>query len=160
MTLPTTISIKYTCGHIEATDLSTIPAGRRKAHAYGLAKNKICTKCFNKRNAAGRREWLDSRNSQTLADAEVFEETHGLNPVEGSDKQLSWGTRTRFELLSVAQAAPEISETAFSQRILPAARKILKAGWWITNADTEPIDIEELVTTATPEDHVDTENPF
>lgn len=159
MTIPTTISIKYTCGHTQRTDLSRIPAGRRKAHAFGLAKNRICGRCFARKNEAGR-QWLKARNAQKLAEAEVFEETHDLAPVEGSDKQIPWATRIRYELLNAALESPAVTNGTFADSIQPAARTTLKAGWWITNVDTEPEDVEDLVTTATPTDHIETENPF
>ena len=162
MAIPTTISIKYKCGHTRSTDLATIPAGRRKSHAYGLGKNRVCGRCFAKDNAAGRDEFLRKRNAEELAEAEVFEETHELEPLQGSEKQLSWATRARYELLAGALEAPSTTDRAFTDSILPAARRILRAGWWISNADTEPEDVEELVTTALDEEagHIESENPF
>ncbi|GAB3252574.1 hypothetical protein [Arthrobacter pigmenti] len=160
MAIPTTLNIKYTCGHTQGTDLSHIPAGRRKAHAYGLAKNKDCTKCFAKKNEAGRQQWLQQRNAQTLAEAEVFEQTHELAPVEGSEKQIPWATRVRYELLKAAMDSSAVSETTYNNSILPAARTIVKASWWITNSDTAAEDVEEIVTTAPVTEHIETENPF
>jgi hypothetical protein len=102
MAIATSLSIKYKCGHTQATDLSAIPAGRRKSHAYGLGKNGICGRCFSKDNAEGRAAFLAQRNAQALAEAESFENDHQIPPLTGSEKQLSWGTRTRYELLSKA----------------------------------------------------------
>ena len=162
MAIPTTVSIKYTCGHTQSTDLSGIPAGQRKAHAYGLGKNRVCARCFAKNNTAERDEFLRKRNAEELAEAEVFEETHELEPIQGSDKQLSWATRARYKLLSTGMEAPSTTGEAFAGSILPAARGILQAGWWINNADTDPEDVEELVTTAEPGQSAQyaTENPF
>ncbi|MHA7170101.1 hypothetical protein ACX801_18300 [Arthrobacter bambusae] len=167
MAIATSLNIKYKCGHTQATNLSTVPAGRRKAHAYGLGKNHVCGKCFSKENEAGRAAFLAERNAQTLAEAESFENDHGIPPLTGSEKQLSWGTRSRYELLSKALEDLTNSDDApmsgedFESRILEPSRGILRAGWWIDNQDAETEDLEELVSTAVTEDeHAETENPF
>jgi hypothetical protein len=168
MAIATTVSIKYKCGHTQATDLSKVPAGRRKAHAYGLGLNRICGRCFIKENAAGRETWLAERNAQALAEAESFEADHQLPPVEGSEKQIPWATRVRYELLSTAlqaltvDADETLSAEDFEERILVPARAITRARWWIDNGDADAEDVEELVNTALEDadDHVETENPF
>lgn len=167
MAIATSLSIKYKCGHTQATDLSGVPAGRRKSHAYGLGKNRVCGKCFSKENSAGRAAFLAERNAQTLAEAESFENDHAIPPLTGSEKQLSWGTRSRYELLSKAledlttgDDAP-MSGVDFEARILKPSRGILRASWWIDNKEAEAEDLEELVSTAVTEDeHIETENPF
>lgn len=93
------------------------------------------------------------------------ENDHDLPPLTGSEKQLSWATRTRYEILSTAleelTGDGEMSAEDFESRILVPARKVLKPSWWIDNKDAEPCDIEELVSTAVDEDElVETENPF
>ena len=102
MTIATSLRIKYKCGHTQSTDLSKVPAGRRKSHAYGLGTNRVCGRCFATENAAGREAFLAERNAQTLAEAETFENDHDLPPLTGSEKQLAWATRTRYEILSTA----------------------------------------------------------
>lgn len=165
MAIATSLSIKYKCGHTQSTDLSKVPAGRRKSHAYGLGKNRVCGRCFAAENAEGREAFLAERNAQTLAEAESFENDHDIPPLTGSEKQLSWATRTRYELLSTAleelTGDEAMSAEDFETRILGPARKVLRASWWIDNKDAEPGDIEELVTTAVDEDElIETENPF
>jgi hypothetical protein len=167
MAIATSLSIKYKCGHTQATDLSAIPAGRRKSHAYGLGKNRICGRCFSKDNAEGRAAFLAQRNAQALAEAESFENDHEIPPLTGSEKQLSWGTRTRYELLSKAFEDLTVGDEAlmtyeeFEARILAPSRNVLRASWWIDNKEAEVEDIEELVSTAvTEDDRVESENPF
>ncbi|MGY4543020.1 putative NACHT family NTPase [Arthrobacter sp. UYNi723] len=168
MAIATTASIKYKCGHTQATDLSKVPAGRRKAHAYGLGRNRICVRCFSKENATGLKAWQAERTTQSLADAESFENDHHLPPVEGSEKQVPWATRARYELLSSAlevltvEADEPLSYQAFEERILSPARQITRAGWWIDNNDVDTADVEELVSTAVDdaESPGKTENPF
>lgn len=165
MAIATSLSIKYKCGHTQATDLSKVPAGRRKSHAYGLGKNRDCGRCFAAGNAKGREAFLAERNAQTLAEAESFENDHDIPPVTGSDKQLPWGTRSRYELLSAAleelTGEDGMSIEDFEDRILKPARRVLRASWWIDNKDAEAADIDELVSTAVDaDDLVETENPF
>lgn len=165
MAIATSLSIKYKCGHTQSTDLSKVPAGRRKSHAYGLGKNRVCGRCFAAENAEGREAFLAERNAQTLAAAESFEADHDLPPLIGSEKQLSWATRTRYELISTAldelTGDGSLSAEDFESRILEPARRVLKPSWWIDNKDAEAGDLEELVSTAVDEDElVETENPF
>lgn len=59
----------------------------------------------------------------------------------GSEKHLSWGTRSRYEIL--AKALEELtggvdasmSEEDFETRILVPARGVLRACFWIDNQD-------------------------
>lgn len=166
MAISTSVSIKYKCGHTQSTDLAYVPAGKRKSHAFGLGKNRVCTKCFTKENEAGRAEWLHTKNAEELAEAEVFEESYGLAPITGSEKQLAWGTRSRHKLLATALEElttgenPPMDMGEFESGILSPARRIVQASWWINNSDAESEDIEELVTTAVDEQIPETENPF
>lgn len=167
MAIATSLSIKYKCGHSQSTDLSKVPAGRRKQHAYGLGKNRVCGRCFTNGNAEGREKFLAERNAQTLAEAESFENDHDIPPLTGSEKQLSWGHRSRYEILAkaleelTAGEDASMTEADFETRILVPARSVLRASWWIDNQDAEAEDIEELVSTAvTDNDTVETENPF
>lgn len=167
MAIATSLSIKYKCGHSQSTDLSKVPAGRRKSHAFGLGKNRVCGRCFADGNAEGCEKFLAERNAQTLAEAESFENDHDIPPLTGSEKQLSWGHRSRYEILSkaleelTAGEDASMSEDDFETRILVPARSVLRASWWIDNQDSKAEDIEELVSTAVDEDDVvETENPF
>lgn len=168
MAISSSVTVKFKCGHSQSTDLGHVPAGKRKGHAFSLGKNRVCGKCFKQESEAGREEWLKNKNAQELAEAEVFEEEHELEPITGSDKQLAWGTRARYSLLSAALEAftagdeASMSEEEFDETILAPARRLNRASWWINNSDAEPEDLEELVTTAGATEVVDTEteNPF
>lgn len=135
MAIATSLSIEYKCGHTQSTDLSKVPAGRRKAHAYGLGKNRVCGRCFAAGNDEGREAFLAERNAQTLAEAESFENDHDLPPLQGSEKQMSWATRTRYERLSTAleefTGDGGMSDEDFESRFLVPARRVLKPSWWI-----------------------------
>ncbi|SEB29771.1 hypothetical protein [Arthrobacter woluwensis] len=153
------ISIKYKCGHTQNTDLSAVPAGKRKAHAYGLGKHRVCLRCFKAGNDAERQAFLEKKNAETLAESEVFEETHQLPPLVGGVKQVSWATRIRYELFS--SALEELAEDDFAA-LLQEAQSVTRAGWWIDNNDMDVEDLLEFVSTAgdAGRPREESENPF
>src|SRR5699024_12432099 len=101
--IPTKLPITFSCGHTETKDLSSTPAGKRKSRAYGLGKHFVCAKCFKKQGQQN----LDELNKEILADAMGFEKEHDLPELEGSEKQVTWATKTRYEVLSEIQDSDE-----------------------------------------------------
>lgn len=161
MAIPTKLSIKFSCGHTESKDLSHKPAGKRKQHAYGLGQNFVCSKCFKKQGQQN----LDQLNKDILADAMGFEQEHNLPELQGSEKQVNWATKIRFEVLHDIVES-EQSPTQLTQ-LLDASKDLPNSGWWIDNLrDTSELNVDdliELITTAvdeSDEDRVTTENPF
>lgn len=164
MAIPTKLPIKFSCGHIETKDLSSTPAGKRKSRAFGLGKNFVCSKCFRKQG----QQSLEQLNKEILANAMAFEEDHSLPELQGSDKQITWASRIRYEILSdIVDSDPSATQQAQAANVLDKAQHLLHAGWWIDNLrDTSELDYEdliELITTAvedSDEARVHTENPF
>ena len=68
MAIPTTFSIQFKCGHSETKDLSSTPAGKRKARAFGLGKNFVCSRCFK----ASRRDELDKHDQEMFKWVDLF----------------------------------------------------------------------------------------
>lgn len=156
MAIATKFKIKFTCGHSEIKDLSDVPSGKRHDRARYMGKTYICNKCFKQVD----KENLAKHNAQLLAEAEVFEEEHELPELTGSEKQISWATKVRYELLS---AALEIVEDP--EELLEPARTIGWAGWWIDYKDADAEEVLELVQTGARkaqdrEERVESENPF
>src|SRR5699024_4349937 len=50
--IPKKLPIEFSSGHTETKAMSDKPAGKRKAHAYGLGKNFVCSRCFKKQGQA------------------------------------------------------------------------------------------------------------
>lgn len=158
MPIKTRLPIEFSCTHTETVDLSHIPAGRRKAYAFGLGKHRVCTRCFKAAGAAD----LEQRNRQTLLDAEQFAQEHQLPELTGSEKQIAWATRVRY------QALTDILDTdeATGRRVLAAAMDLTRSGWWLDNCTDTDLDVEdltELILTADESDQsapIETENPF
>ena len=164
MPIRTQLSIDFGCGHTETVDLAHVPAGRRKAHAFGLGKNRVCTKCFR---AKGKQE-LEQLNRQLLLDAAEFEQQHDLPDLTGSEKQIDWATRARFQALSEIVDSDETpDDQAQAQQVLDTARTLTRSGWWIDNTTDKDLtveDITELILTAEESNDgtetVENENPF
>lgn len=164
MAIPTKLSITFRCGHREVQDLSDTPAGKRKSRAYGLGKHFVCSKCFKQQGQQN----LDQLNKETLADAMGFESEHDLPELEGSEKQITWATKIRYDVLSEIKESDESpGQQAQAHDVLVIATDLTKAGWWIDNlrdtSDLHVDDLIELITTAVDEpvlDRIETENPF
>ncbi len=161
MAIPTTLSIQFKWGHSQTKDLSSTPAGRRKAKAFGLGKNFVCSRCFK----ASRRAELDKHNQDLLIQAQGFDEEHGLPELTGSDKQVRWATSLRYAVLTELIDAAETHRRAFdAEQVIEVAKSLVRSGWWIDNTRDEGLDVDDLltlITTAIDEDDlVATENPF
>lgn len=161
MAIATKYKIKFSCGHLEVKDLGATPAGKRASKARWLGEQYTCVKCFKK---ADQKE-LEKLNADILADAEVFEDENNLPELQGTEKQLPWATRLRFQLLTdgLEQVG---SETDQAQQLLAAARTITRCGWWIDYKEASTDEVFEVVTTGAvkvseqAENHVATENPY
>lgn len=161
MAIPTTHQIKFSCGHTEPKDLSETPAGKRKGKASWLGKQFVCSKCFKQQGQQN----LEKLNREILADAMGFEQEHNFAELQGSEKQVNWATKIRFEVLNDIIESDK-SPTQQTQ-VFDAAKDLPHAGWWIDNLrDTSDLDVDdfiELITTAIDEQdesRVETENPF
>lgn len=161
MAIPTTLSIQFKCGHAETKDLSSTPAGKRKAKAFGLGKNFVCSRCFK----ASRSDEFDKYNQDLLIQAQGFEEDHGLPELTGSEEQVPWATRLRYQRLTDLIDAADSHQPAFdAERFIEVAKSLVRAGWWIDNTRDKDLAVDDLltlITTAVDEDDfVATENPF
>ncbi|MCD0174039.1 hypothetical protein [Micrococcus luteus] len=164
MAIKTKLPIEFSCGHTETVDLARVPAGRRKAHAFGLGKNRVCTRCFRKKSG----EDLELQNRQALLDADQFAQEHDLPDLTGSDKQVNWATRVRYQVLSDVLDSDETPEQqAQASRVVAAARELTRAGWWLDNTTDKDLtvgDFCELILTADESsndvERIETENPF
>lgn len=161
MAVATKYKIKFTCGHSEVKDLATTPAGKRANKATWMGKNFNCSKCFK---AKGQEE-LAKDNAELLAEAEVFEEEHDLPELEGSEKQIPWATRVRYQSLAAGLEHLVGNEDQIDE-VLEAARTLTKSGWWIDYKDMDADEVYEVVTTGAvtarqkAAENIETENPY
>lgn len=146
MAVKSKFEIEFACGHTETRDLSGKPAGKRKGFANWLGQQN-CFECWKD-------ETKDERAEQRREAVEANAKKLGLPPLEGSDRQLEWAPIFRDSVIQNAHEElcrgedPAMSEEEFEERIMEHARQITRAGWWMDNSDSEPEDLEELVSTA------------
>ncbi|QCU77947.1 hypothetical protein E7744_06940 [Citricoccus sp. SGAir0253] len=161
MAIATKLLVQFKCGHAEAKDLESTPPGKRKAKAFGLGKNFVCSRCFK----ALRRDELDRHNRDLLVQAQGFEEDHGLPELSGSEGQVPWATRLRYQVLTDLIEAADSHRPVFDPgQVIEVAKSLVRAGWWIDNTRDPDLTVDDLltlITTAIDEDDlVATENPF
>lgn len=164
MTEQRSFMITHVCGHAQARDLSTDPATKRAAKAKWWA-TQTCTACLKaqpRRRMPVSREVQaerDRRKQEALAD----QEASNLPPLHGSEKQLDWALRVRFELIQTAYEdlvqSEALTEDEFDAQVLVPARRVSTARWWLDVKDNSTEDlIRDLADVG--EEHLGTENPF
>lgn len=168
MAIPTTLPIKYKCGHTEQRDLADVPAGKRKSRARFYGEKFDCKKCFKKAKA----DENETDANQRGLDAQAFSEEHQLPELEGSEKQVKWAMVIRHETLDAVLTTDHLDHD--STEVLEAAQQITWAGWWMDTLnwqdrkdhDYGPNEYAELMLTGPAaqaerdETHVQTENPY
>ncbi|WP_406149379.1 hypothetical protein [Streptomyces anulatus] len=164
MAVQTHWTIEHPCGHSTVRDLSDRPADRRAGFARWLA-DKDCTDCWKAAREAdteSKEEWLAGRRAEEQQAAAEWAERFDMPPLEGPERAIDWGQRSRHQLMTAAHAAlviegswTEADWTALEEK----ARSVGRAGWWIDQRDADGPDLVELLDAAAERDH-GTENPF
>ncbi|WP_405785779.1 hypothetical protein [Streptomyces sp. NBC_01367] len=142
MPVPISFEIAYSCGHINTIDLSRRSADQRVGYARWLATRQ-CTNCWradHQADAASTAEWLAAKRADEQAAATDWATQFDMPPLEGPEKILGWGERSRHQLVTRAYTA-------------------LVAGWWVDQREAEGSDLPELLEAADDRDR-STENPF
>ncbi|MGW3240669.1 hypothetical protein [Streptomyces olivaceus] len=145
-------------------DLSNRPADRRAGFARWLA-TKDCTDCWKAARDAdteSKEEWLAARRAAELEAARAWAKRFDMPPLEGPEKALDWGERSRHQLMTDAHTtlvAEGTWDEADWAELEEKARAVSRAGWWIDQRDSEGTDLLELLEAAGEDDH-GTENPF
>lgn len=162
MTIPKVWHIDYACGHSEDRDLSNKRVDQRAGFAEWLS-GKDCFDCYKKKSAGTVSKELAAERAKKLETTAEWEEKSGLQPLDGSDKQIQWARVIRGEVLEglydLYVTSGEHDEEWFDHEILAAARAIATARWWIDNREMDlPAFLELLPAGAESVDA--TENPF
>lgn len=164
MAVRTHWTVEHTCGHSVPHDLSDRPADRRASFARWLS-GRDCTACWKSArdaDTASKEQWLASKRAEEQQAAVEWAEKFDMPPLEGPDKALDWGQRSRHQLMAAAHAALVI-EGAWNEadwaELEEKARSVTRAGWWIDQRDADGSDLLELLDSASETDR-GTENPF
>lgn len=163
MAVKTTWSTDHVCGHNADIDLSGRPADQRAGYTRWLS-GRDCTECWKadrEADTVSKEAWLEQQRAIEQAAAEDWEAQYRMPPLEGSDRAVAWARRVRHQLVSAAHtelvAEGDIDDRAWEE-IEEALRPLTRAGWWLDQRETDPVDLPELVAAATAADKP-TENP-
>ncbi|MGF1425468.1 hypothetical protein [Kitasatospora sp. LaBMicrA B282] len=164
MAVKTIWQITHSCGHETDRNLGDRPADRRAGFAEWLAKQE-CTDCWRQgkdEDEAGKEAWLEAKRAAEQAESQAWSEQYRMPPLEGTERGIAWGIRSRHQVLAAAYSALVLDggmpESAWEQ-VEGQARTVTRAGWWIDQRTCEPGDLPELLAAATDVDRP-TENPF
>ncbi|WP_406357263.1 hypothetical protein OHB56_32950 [Streptomyces sp. NBC_01635] len=164
MAVRTQWTIMHDCGHEVVHDLSDRPADKRAGFARWLA-TKDCTDCWKAARDAdteSKEQWLATKRAEERQAAAEWTERFDMLPLEGPEKALDWGERSRHQLMIAAHTALVVEgawDEADWAELEERARAITRAGWWIDQRDAEGSDLLELLDAATESDR-GTENPY
>ncbi|MET9104992.1 hypothetical protein [Streptomyces zhihengii] len=164
MAVRTAWKIIHSCGHEVTHDLSNRPADRRAGFARWLA-TKDCTDCWKASRDAdteSKEEWLAAKRAVEQEAARAWAKRFDMPPLEGPEKALDWGERSRHQLMTGAHTTLVVAGTWDESdwaELEEKARAVTRAGWWIDQRDAEGSDLLELLEAAG-EDDLGTENPF
>ncbi|MDJ0344888.1 hypothetical protein QMK19_30450 [Streptomyces sp. H10-C2] len=164
MAVRTQFIIEHPCGHSITHDLSGRAADKRSGFARWLA-GRDCTNCWKAArdsNTESREEWLAGKRAEEQQAAVEWAKRFDMPPLEGPERALDWGERSRHQLMTAAHTALVVEGTwdeADWAELEEKARAITRAGWWLDQRDTEGSDLLELLDAATEHD-VGNENPF
>ncbi|MEU9155103.1 hypothetical protein AB0D59_32230 [Streptomyces sp. NPDC048417] len=164
MAIRTTWTVEHACSHSVDHDLSHRPADQRAGFARWLA-SKDCTDCWKAARDTGsesKQEWLATKRAEEQEAAVAWAQQFGMPQLEGSEKALAWGERSRHQLMTAAYTALVVEGTwdeADWAELEEKARTVTRAGWWIDQRDAEGPDLLELLDAAGEADR-GTENPF
>lgn len=163
MAVRTEWKIVHSCGHEITHNLSDRPADKRAGFARWLG-GRDCTDCWKaaRDDTVAKETWLAAKRAEEQQAALAWAEQFDMPPLEGPERALAWGERSRYQLVTTAYTAlvaegswDEADWSALEERL----RTVTRAGWWIDQRDAEGTDIPELLDAATADDR-GTENPF
>ncbi|MGW0710181.1 hypothetical protein ACWD4G_30210 [Streptomyces sp. NPDC002643] len=157
-------TVEHRCGHEVVHDLSGRPADRRAGFARWLAE-RDCTDCWKAtrdEDGAGKEEWLAAKRAAEQRVAAEWAAQFDMPPLEGPERALAWGERSRHQLVTAAYRVL-VSEGSWDEAdwavLEDTIRAVTRAGWWIDQRDAEATDLPELLDAATSDD-IGSENPF
>ncbi|MEV0577120.1 hypothetical protein [Streptomyces sp. NPDC050392] len=164
MAVRTQWTVEHACSHQVVHDLSKRPADKRAGFARWLAA-KDCSECWKASRDAdteSKEEWLAAKRAEEQQAAVEWATKFDMPQLEGPERALDWGERSRHQLMLSAHAALVVEgpwDEADWAELEEKARTITRAGWWIDQRDAEGRDLLELLDAATEHD-VGSENPF
>jgi hypothetical protein len=164
MTVRTRWTVEHSCSHQVVHDLSSRSADRRAGFARWLAGRdcNACWKAARDADTQSKQEWLAAKRAEEQQAAAEWARKFDMPQLEGPERALDWGERSRHQLMAAAHTALVVEgswDEADWAVLEEKARSVTRAGWWIDQRDAEGIDLLELLEAAS-EDDRGTQNPF
>ncbi|MER6127546.1 hypothetical protein ABT173_34175 [Streptomyces sp. NPDC001795] len=157
-------TVEHACGHEVVHDLSDRAADRRAGFARWLGE-RDCTDCWHaarSNDTASKEEWLAAKRAEEQRAALEWATKFDMPPLEGPERAVDWGERSRHQLMCAAHTALVVEgawDEADWAELEEKARTVTRAGWWIDQRDAGGTDLLELLDAAIERDR-GTENPF
>lgn len=156
MPIPTEFELTFGCGHVGVIDLSALPPDQRGGRLEYLKDKGLCGDCFEatreKRRELEQRSWVAARRKDEATEAAAWARDNRYPALTGSQKQVAFADRVRFELIRdlFRWAVEEGSAPADFERAEDTARGIDAARWWLDQRSLvgEPADLLELLDAA------------
>lgn len=164
MPVRTQWTVEHPCSHQVIHDLSSRPADKRAGFARWLA-GRDCTACWKAArdgDTESKEQWLAGKRAEEQQAAAAWAQKFDMPPLEGPDRALAWGERSRHQLMASAHTVLVVEgswDDADWAELEDKARSIARAGWWIDQRDADGSDLLELLDAAGADDR-GTENPF
>ncbi|MEN8655301.1 hypothetical protein ABCR94_33150 [Streptomyces sp. 21So2-11] len=136
--------------------------GDSQSHPSEVQISTDCWKAARDADTESKEEWLAAKRAEEQQTAVEWAKKFDMPPLEGPERALDWGERSRHQLMASAHAALVLEGTwddADWAELEEKARAVNRAGWWIDQRDAEGVDLLELLDSAGEEDR-GTENPY
>ncbi|MFZ4298729.1 hypothetical protein ACOZE3_12560 [Streptomyces cinereoruber] len=107
MAVRTNWNVDHHCGHQVIHDLSDRPADRRAGFVRWLADTD-CTDCWKAArdaDATSQEQWLATKRAEEQQAATEWARRFDMPPLEGGERALAWGERSRHQLMTAAHTA-------------------------------------------------------
>ena len=164
MATQTVFPVEHSCGHAQDRDLVDTAASLRADKATWW-ETQICTDCLRAKPRPPRKVSKETRAmwNELSEAAREDQERMNLPPLQGSVKQIPWGTDERFKLLrnlyEELVQSEQLSEDEYDEQVTVLAHRIDWATWWIDHKDSATDDLlQDLKDPGT--QFIGTENPY
>ena len=148
MSIPTTWTINYACGHTGDLDMSNKRVDQRAGYAKWL-QQRDCFDCYKNRQGTKESAERAKERAAALERVAISEQRSGLEGLTGTEKQQSWARVIRGDILAglydLYVASGQHDEGWFESEILAPAQRIATSRWWINNRDMGLPEFPELL---------------
>lgn len=159
--------VAHKCGHAHARDLSDTAASLRakKAEWWSTQECKTCAAETWKAKQRAKPLSKERKAEHAAHRQAALEDALRLNlpPLQGSEKQVGWGTDLRYDALrnlyEELVQSERMTEDEYDDQVITLARQINRAKFWIDHKDSS-VDDFLLDLTDPGDQNIGTENPY